>query len=516
MEKYNVNNINNLLLQITDNENIIYELTTNQCVFDDNKNIKSLNNCWFAFKRSKMENNCEKYKIKKGDIIRFGRITTRIKEIKINKNKNINLNKSKEYNNINNINTINNINNINNINDNNNIINDPDNSGEIKTKKTCEPKAIFSIDNINVLLKLKSNTLEEIKKENQIKLYQSTQKTRKNKICKICYMEEEPLSDFNNPLVQPCNCSGSLKYIHLNCLKHWLYTKSCTKIESNNNYSIFLVKSVECEICKTKYPDFIMHKDNLYELLDFKSEFDNYFTIESLTIDKNNNRCIYVVNLDNNLRIKIGRGHDAHLTLSDISVSRIHSIITIDNKNIYLEDNNSKFGTLVLVQSPTIKIIENLPLYIQIGRTFMNCRIVQANHNIFSCCEAREKPNYNYYYDQNEKQKQKSLLNMFTIKTELDFSEDYDNDEKDFNKINLDNIEEETKNRNNRYDEMTLDIDNNNDNDVGINLINKKSLLNNEENKNDNIENNENNKEESKNIINKSESIFLESEGEII
>ena len=44
-----------------------------------------------------MEDNCEKYKIKQGDIIRFGRITTRIKEIKINKNKNI-LNKSIEYN----------------------------------------------------------------------------------------------------------------------------------------------------------------------------------------------------------------------------------------------------------------------------------------------------------------------------------------------------------------------------------------------------------------------------------
>ena len=334
-------------------------------------------------------------------------------------------------------------------------------------------------------------------------------------------MEEEPISDFNNPLVQPCNCSGSLKYIHLNCLKHWLNTKSCNKIESNSNYSIFLVKPVECEICKTKYPDFIMHKDNLYELLDFKSEFENYITMESLTIDKNNNRCVYLVNLDNNLKIKIGRGHDAHLTLSDISVSRVHSILTIDNKNIYLEDNNSKFGTLVLVQSPTLKIIENLPLYIQIGRTFMNCRIVQIHHNIFSCCEASEKPSYNFYYEQNEKQKQQNLLNMFTIKAELDFSEEYDNDEKDFNKINIEKIEEEKDKINNRYDEKTLDIDNNNDNnndnnDVGINLINKKSLLNNEENKNDNVENKDNNKGESKNLINKSESIFLESEGEII
>ena len=506
MENYSQNNINNLLLQIKNDEKKNYEFIINECIFDENKNLESLNNCWFAFKRSKMEDNCEKYKINKGDIIRFGRITTRVKEIKINKNKNMNksLNKSKENNNIININNIN-----------NNIINDLDNSGEIKTKKTCEPKVIFSIDNSNgPFLKIKSHTLETLNQENQIKLFQSTQKMKKNKICKVCYMEEEPLSDFNNPLVQPCNCSGSLKYIHLNCLKHWLNTKSCTKVESNNNYSIFLVKPVECEICKTKYPDFIMHKDNLYELLDFNTEFENYFTIESLTIDKNNNRCIYVINIDNNLKIKIGRGHDAHLTLSDISVSRVHSILTIENKNIYLEDNNSKFGTLVLVQSPTLKIIENLPLYIQIGRTFMNCRIEQTNNNIFSCCEAREKPNYNFYYEQNDKLKQKSLLNIFTIKTEIDFSEDYDNDEKDYNKIKLEKIEEEKNNINNRYDEKTLDIDNNNDNDGEINLINKKSLFSNtiENNKND-----DNNKEEeSKNLINKSESIFLESEGEVM
>ena len=467
-----------------------------------------------------MEGNCEKYKINQGDIIRFGRITTRIKE-KISKN--INLDKSIEYSN--NINTCN-----------NNTINDDEKYGEIIKKKTNEPKIITPNDNKKVqLLKSMTKTIEKlnINKKIQTNIFRSTEKiNRIKKICRICYAEEEPVSDFNNPLVQPCKCSGSLKYIHLNCLKHWLNTKSCIKVETNDNYSIFLVKPVECEICKTKFPDFVKHKDNLYEILDFKSEFDNYFTIESLTIDKNNNRCIYFINLDKNIKLKIGRGHDANLTLTDISVSRVHSIITIENKNIYLEDNNSKFGTLVLVQTPTLKLIENLPLFIQIGRTFLEC-MLKKPFSLFSCCEVNEKPNNNYYYQQNDIYIENNLLNIITVKTDNVFSEkDYEinDEEEEKNYINLQTQENETKN-DKRFDEMTVDIDNLNstrlrmskeENDIKINVTRKsKSLFNINEN---NIDVKINKEEKSKDEINdkisdkinKSESIILESESDVI
>ena len=342
---------------------------------------------------------------------------------------------------------------------------------------------------------------------------QKIMKTKKAKICRICYEEEDPISNFDNPLVQPCNCSGSLKYIHLNCLKHWLNTKSCSNLFKNENYSVFLVEPVQCEICKTNFPDFLKHKDKIYEILDFNSEFENYFTIESLTLDKNNTKFIYVVNLDINMQLKIGRGKDSQLTLGDISVSRIHALLTIENKNVYIQDNNSKFGTLVLVQSPSLKIVENLPLYIQIGRTFLVCETKKINKNIFSCCEVNERPSINCYFQQNEKQKQLGLINMFNIKSEIDFTEDYDNEEKYFDKIK---INESENNINKRYEEeITLDIDNskikkdNDDDEININIINKKSLFNDKNNKEDNEEKN-------KSIINKSESIILESENEIV
>ncbi len=49
-----------------------------------------------------------------------------------------------------------------------------------------------------------------------------TEKKRKKKKnttpCRICFCTE---SDHVNPLISPCKCSGTMKYIHLLCLKQW-------------------------------------------------------------------------------------------------------------------------------------------------------------------------------------------------------------------------------------------------------------------------------------------------------
>lgn len=50
---------------------------------------------------------------------------------------------------------------------------------------------------------------------------------------------------------------------------------------------------------------------------------------------------------------KLGRGHESDVRVSDISVSRFHATLKYDkDNNFYLEDNLSKFGTLVLAKSP--------------------------------------------------------------------------------------------------------------------------------------------------------------------
>ena len=42
------------------------------------------------------------------------------------------------------------------------------------------------------------------------------------KACRICLDEAE---DVDNPFIAPCNCAGSMRFIHLQCLREWLDSK---------------------------------------------------------------------------------------------------------------------------------------------------------------------------------------------------------------------------------------------------------------------------------------------------
>ena len=53
-------------------------------------------------------------------------------------------------------------------------------------------------------------------------------------------------------------------------------------------------------------------------------------------------------------RFKMGRGHDSEVRVNDISVSRCHAIINYRPNGIYISDNKSKFGTLVLTRNDTL------------------------------------------------------------------------------------------------------------------------------------------------------------------
>ena len=457
-------------------------------------------------KKSKIEENANKYRLHQGDVLRFGRVIIKVKEIKINKNININEMITKTD---------------------LDFKNNKEKILKISKKKTEPNLHILTLSSNRKIKKVKSNFVKDKilqnNKPNLIDICLSNKElmSKMPKTCRICLSEEDPFGYYDDPLVQPCKCSGSMKYIHINCLKQWLNTKSCLKIENNHIFSFFLIKPVICELCQTKFPDYIQHKGKLYEILDFKSEFEYYVIIESLTIDKNGYRFIYVISLSQSKKMKIGRSNDADIIFGDISVSRIHSILTIENKNIYLEDNNSKFGTLILVQTPTLKLVNNLPLYIQVGRTFFDCRI-KKSFNLFSCCGIFDSPNVDFYYQQNEKKIDSQK--MLTIKTEMNSfdSEQIKNDEikeKIIDKKYGDNISEKDILLNNvklklslKEDESKND-DDKNDEDDEVNLTTYKkyriSICSNNTIDNKKKEESINKKENSND---KDESIFLENE----
>ena len=99
-------------------------------------------------------------------------------------------------------------------------------NNKINTKKNDFFLLNYKKENKIMNLKLEKNNNEESNNNSDIS----------QKICRICYQEEE---DDKNPLIQPCLCSGSLKYIHLICLKQWIGTRNCIRLESNEYCNIF-------------------------------------------------------------------------------------------------------------------------------------------------------------------------------------------------------------------------------------------------------------------------------------
>ena len=95
-------------------------------------------------------------------------------------------------------------------------------------------------------LKIKSNSIISAKSSNysksnipilkimnDSKLFESME----NKFCRICFEKETKV----NPLISPCLCEGTIKYVHQSCLKHWI---EISNIKPNLS---------KCEICKCKY-----------------------------------------------------------------------------------------------------------------------------------------------------------------------------------------------------------------------------------------------------------------------
>lgn len=57
----------------------------------------------------------------------------------------------------------------------------------------------------------------------------------------------------DNPFLNPCRCSGTMKYIHVKCLQFWLASKIQVK-QTSENCKTLNWKNIECELCKFEFP----------------------------------------------------------------------------------------------------------------------------------------------------------------------------------------------------------------------------------------------------------------------
>ena len=276
------------------------------------------------------------FKIKEGDVLKFGKMIAIVKEMNLfNKSEQLNMSKAKE-------------------------------------KTICE--------NNNDNLEIRGHNIDS---NNNLILRQNQNPNKENKkkhtnLCRFCLCED---NEDTNPLIAPCKCKGTMKYIHIDCLKNWLKSKVVTKTTPHMiSYSF---KQLECELCLTPVPMKFKIKSGTFDLIDMEKPSTAYVILEQQVKD-DQERTYYLIIFRERTVLKMGRSNDSDVKLNDISVSRHHCNLFYRNGDIILEDNKSKFGSLVSVDSP-INFILNKPIGLQIGNHLL---IVEMNKTLCSsfCC----------------------------------------------------------------------------------------------------------------------------------
>ena len=386
----------------------------------------------------------------------------------------------------------------------------------------------------------KSEKNKELISHNESEKNTEINKNKIKKICRICYMEE--MDKKINPLIKPCKCSGSMKYIHYECLLHWLKTKVLiSKNIYNNNgfFSIYSLDLIECELCKNHLPNYIKHNNKIYSLLDLEKKFEeeikkpkknkekkgdlniyskknkdnnnNYIIFDTITPGKQDSKYRYLVKFDKNNVMKIGRALEMQLILNDISVSRNHCQLKLDEDgNIIMEDNNSKFGSLILIQADMVEILKGQILTIQVGTNYLNIKLKKKS-NMFGCCNVEEIDIKHSYEKINSKaikynKKDEILDESITPENSENDEVNKNGNEKDKNNIiniKKDLIDKEDKSIKIKKDEKILDNRNNKNNNFDSTYIGSTLFVKDNQNDEDKIKKNENLNQKKNDEINK-------------
>eukprot|EP00928_Gymnodinium_smaydae_P039110 TRINITY_DN2679_c0_g2_i2.p1 TRINITY_DN2679_c0_g2~~TRINITY_DN2679_c0_g2_i2.p1 ORF type:complete len:450 (-),score=93.68 TRINITY_DN2679_c0_g2_i2:107-1456(-) len=194
----------------------------------------------------------------------------------------------------------------------------------------------------------------------------------KSTSCRICLLEGSTEDD---PLVAPCRCKGSIEYVHLGCLRHWV--KGRLNLSDAPAGSYFF-RPLACELCKHVYPTYVsLTAGEKQPLVEVPRTQPPFIVLENLVRDSQlySGRGLHVVSLAEKA-LKLGRGHESDVRIADVSISRCHATIRFSNGQFLLTDNKSKFGTLVALKKPCL-LDPGASLSIQMGRTVLSLTLQQ-------------------------------------------------------------------------------------------------------------------------------------------
>lgn len=179
--------------------------------------------------------------------------------------------------------------------------------------------------------------------------------------CRIC-LETETANRHLAKTICPCSPKNP---IHFDCLSAWM-TKKIKSVKTG--VTIYNMNGLICDMCQAKYPYSIQQNEKNFPIVKIVEPLnDPYILISAYEIESERVKIIYLIELKSNVdkTISVGRNERNELHFSDASVSRVHSHLLWSKNQLFLYDNDSKFGTLLLVKGRAlIKQIENQRLAI--------------------------------------------------------------------------------------------------------------------------------------------------------
>ncbi|KFG53683.1 FHA domain-containing protein, partial [Toxoplasma gondii FOU] len=193
--------------------------------------------------------------------------------------------------------------------------------------------------------------------------------------CRICLLEGNQEGD---PLISPCECKGSIKFVHVQCLRHWINGR--LNLNEQQQRSAFFFKQIHCELCKVPYPTAVKYEKEDGQTTERMQVVSVPRTEPPFIILENmvgvQQKGVHVISMASKKDLKLGRGHESDVRIPDVSISRYHATIRFVDGHFQLEDHNSKFGTLVCLRKAFP--VGDVDVALQVGRSVVKFSLDEA------------------------------------------------------------------------------------------------------------------------------------------
>jgi hypothetical protein len=122
-----------------------------------------------------------------------------------------------------------------------------------------------------------------------------------------------------------------MRWIHYDCLKHWIHSK--LQVKSSDALVEVNSKAVRCELCQEYFPpSFESSSGETFSLFDLGVNFTRYAMVED------RDGPLYILNYSQKDFLTVGRGHNCDFKIGEITVSRQHVEMRLENGFITLKD----------------------------------------------------------------------------------------------------------------------------------------------------------------------------------